>query len=94
MPPTQDWRRAVWKRQLRHIKVQVEGLFEKKYLKLLETATLNYVQSFDHHYYYTQWGNMSSRFSSNSEEFASDFLENRKEMFPWFHMGSDFLSRF
>ena len=28
-------------------------------------------------------GNNSSRFSSNSEAFASESLENLEEMFPW-----------
>ena len=34
----------------------------------------------------------SSRFSSRSESFASERLENLEEMFPWYYMHSDVLN--
>ena len=35
-----------------------------------------------HHYLYSNEEAIISRFSSNSEGFASEFLENLEEMFP------------
>ena len=37
-------------------------------------------------------GNISSRFSRNSEAFTSEFLENLEKMFPWYYMHSDIFS--
>ena len=37
---------------------------------------------------------ISSRFSGNSEAFASELLENLEEMFPRYYMDSDVISKF
>ena len=37
-------------------------------------------------------GDISSTFSSDSEAFASELLENIEEMFPWYYMYNDILS--
>ena len=50
-------------------------------------CTGNYYENIDkvniswHPYYYKYWGNMSSSFSIYSKSFASELLENLKEMF-------------
>ena len=37
---------------------------------------------------------MSSRFSSNSEAYASELLENLEDIFPLYYMDSDIVRRF
>ena len=41
----------------------------------------------------TTFSNISSRFSNNSEAFASELLENLEEMFLWCYIYSDMFSK-
>ena len=53
-----------------------------EYLNVLNILCMEYV------------GNISSRFSSNSEARASELQEDLEEMFPRFYMGNNAINRF